>query len=393
MKKLLLITLSLFLFLSCKKTDKEILNETISQLTSITNIEYDVIIENVNKSHNQNIKESATCYFDFSSKDTLIGSKYHFNVNNYGEQVFNGKQEFSSQNKEELVLYNEYPNKRQVSSSMFMFNSFFTLRKILPEIIQDSTIKIGQAQDTILLDKECYKFDILMKGKFIGIGGEILKGKKQKLTDSINYVLFISKKDYLPIRFGNIQPKNQGHNYSTFSNYKIPNTKNDSIWNYSRFPKEYLRSTYNDYYDGLRKKNKNWIGTEAPDWELSDLEEKPIKFSNLDKNMVLLEFWFPYCGGCVQATPILNEIQKNYKDKGLSIYGIEFTNTPAKALLEYSEKQNVEISTLYNGKNVSKDYGVYAAPTFFLIDKKGEIIYTSVGLNKEKLIEEIEKNI
>ena len=274
-----------------------------------------------------------------------------------------------------------------------MVNSFFTLRKVLPKIIQDSTINITQSQDTILLDKECYRFDILMKGKFIGMGGEITKAQNQKLTDSINYILFISKKDYLPIRFGKIQPKNQGHNYSTFSNYKTLNTKNDSIWNYSRFPKGYLRSTYKDYFDGLKKKNKNWIGTKAPDWELSNLRENPIKLSSINENLILLEFWFPYCGGCVQATPILNEIQKNYKDKGLSIYGIEFTNTPTKALLEYSEKQNVEIPTLYNGKDVSKDYGVYAAPTFFLIDKKGKVIYTSVGLNKEKLIKEIENNI
>lgn len=391
MKKYVILALSLFIFFSCKKTDKEILNETIFLLTSLKNIEYDVISENVNKSYNQNRKDSATCYFDFSSKDTLIGAKYHF-ISNHGEKVFNGKLEFSSQPKEEVLLYNEKPLKRQVISSIFMQNSFFTLRKILPEIVTDSTVSIIQTKDTILENRECYKFNIYMKGKFIGLGGEITT-IQEKVTRPINYVLFISKEDYLPIRFGNIQPENNGHNYSTFSNYKTPNTKNDSIWNYSRFPKGYLRSTYKDYFDGLKKKNKNWIGTKAPDWELSDLKDSPVKLSDKDKNLVLLEFWFPYCGGCVQATPVLNEIQKKYKDKGLSIYGIEFTNTPTKALIEYSEKQNVEIPTLYNGKDISKNYGVYAAPTFFLIDKKGKIIYTSVGLNKDKLIEQIENNI
>ncbi|MFS4456977.1 TlpA family protein disulfide reductase [Maribacter sp. 2304DJ31-5] len=391
MKKYLVLMLSLVFFSSCKKTDKEILNETILKMTSLNNIEYDVISEYVNKSYNQNRKDSATCYFDFSSKDTLIGTKYHF-TSNHGEQVFNGQQEFSSQNKDKLVLYNEKPLKRQVVSSIFMQNSFFVLRNLLPKIVKDSTISISHSQDTILLGKDCYKFDISMKGKFIGLGGE-LTTIQEKVTTSINYVLFISKENHLPVRFGNIQQKNQGYNYSTFSNYTVSNTKNDSIWNYSRFPKGYLRSTYNDYFEGLKKKNKNWIGTMAPDWELSDLGGKTVKLSNIDKSLILLEFWFPYCGGCVQATPILNEIQKKYKNKGLSIYGIEFTNTPSNALIEYSEKQKVEISTLYNGKNVSKDYGVYAAPTFFLIDKKGEIIYTSVGLNKDKLIEQIENNI
>ena len=223
MKKYAILALSLFIFFSCKKTDKEILNETIFQLTSLTNIEYDVISENVNKSYNQNRKDSATCYFDFSSKDTLIGAKYHF-ISNHGEQVFNGKQEFSSQPKEEVLLYNEKPIKRQVISSIFMQNSFFTLRKILPEIVTDSTVSIIQTKDTILENRECYKFNISMKGKFIGLGGEITK-IQEKATTPINYVLFISKKDYLPIRFGNIQPENNGHSYSTFSNYKTPNNQ------------------------------------------------------------------------------------------------------------------------------------------------------------------------
>lgn len=388
-----ILTLTLFIFFSCNNTDKEILNETIFQLSSIKNIEYDVIIENINKSYHLNLKDSATCYFDFSSKDNLIGAKYQF-ISNHGEEVFNGNQEFNSNNKDELLLYNENPTKRRVISSRFMQNSFFVLRKLLPKIIQDSTITFLRSKDTIIQDINCYKFNISMKGKYIGMGGELMTIPiKEKVTDPINYVLYISIKNNLPIRFGQIYPKNDGYNISTYSNYKTLNNKNDSIWSYSRFPKSYLRSPFIDYYEGLKNKNKKWIGTKAPDWELSDLEGNSIKLSNIKKGLVLLEFWFPYCGGCVQATPILNEIQKKYKNKGLSIYGIEFTNKTADALLEYSKKQQVEISTLYNGKNMSKDYGIYAAPTFFLIGENGNILYTSVGLDKEKLIDEIENNI
>jgi len=391
MKKYVLLSLSFILFFNCQKTDKDILNETIAQLTATTTIEYDVMIESVNKLYNQTRKDSATCYFDFSSTDTIIGAKYHF-ISNFGEQVFNGKQEFNSQNKEALVLYNEHPLKRHVSSSIFMQNSFFALRNVLPKILKDSTIRIHQTKDTILLNTDCYTFDITMNGKFIGLAGELTK-MPEKTTDPIHYELYISKKNLLPIRFGNIHPNSQGHNYSTFSNYRISNSKNDSIWNYTRFPKSYLRSTYTDYYNGLSRKNKNWVGTLAPDWELLNLKGESVKLSNIKEKLVLLEFWFPYCAGCVQATPVLNEIQQNYKNSGLAIYGIEFTNKTAKALLEYSEKKNVNIPTLHNGKNVSKDYGVYAAPTFFLIDKTGKIIFTSVGLNKDALIKAIEKNI
>ena len=49
--------------------------------------------------NNENRKDTATCYFDFSSKDTLIGTKYHF-TSSLGEQVFDGNKEFTSLNEQ-----------------------------------------------------------------------------------------------------------------------------------------------------------------------------------------------------------------------------------------------------------------------------------------------------
>ncbi len=57
------------------------------------------------------------------------------------------------------------------------------------------------------------------------------------------------------------------------------------------------------------------------------------------------------------------------------------------------KEQKMEISTLFMGEKIAKEYGVYAAPTFFLIDKKGVIIYACVGLNKQQLIKKINENI
>lgn len=385
--------LFLSLFYSCNKTDMEILNKTITQLTSIEQIEYKVINEDYDKANNENRKDTATCYFDFSSKDTLIGTKYHF-TSSLGEQVFDGNKEFTSLNEQEIILYNDKPTKRRVTSSIFMHNSLFALRKVLPEIINDSTITISRLQDTTISSKECYKFKILMPGKYIDMGGVLTEIQTdEEEIPTLEYELSILKENYLPIQFGNIQPKGNGYSITTYSNYQQKIIKNDSIWEYSRFPKGYLRTTPEDYFQRQRNKNQQKVGSKAIDWELPMVEGDSVRLSKIDKKLILLEFWFPYCTGCVQATPILNEIQSKYKDKGLSIYGIEFTEKPAEALLEYSKKQQIDIPTLYNGKDISKEYGVYAAPTFFLIDENLEIIYTSAGLNKEELINEIERKI
>jgi len=343
------------------------------------------------KALNRNQIDSAFCYFDFTSKDTLIGAKYQF-ISKYGEIVFDGNLLFNSDNEQEYVLYNDQPTKREVISYMFMINSLLVLKKTLPELLIDSSTNITRKRDSLLNNTECYQFKISITGNSIGMDGELTKMSGKEI-DTMNYLLFVSKKTYLPVQFSTIYQNNDGFYTSTFNNFKEVTPKNDSIWSYKRMPREYMRSTFTDYFKGIRTKNKDNIGLKAPDWTLPMVEGDSIKLSNIKGNLVLLEFWFPYCKGCVQAVSELNKIHKKYKDNGLSMYGIEFTKKSEQVLVKYIEKQKIQFPTLFMGKEISKDYKVYAAPTFFLIDKKGKIIYTSVGFNKEKLINAIDKNI
>ena len=391
MKKIIFLIITILMLLGCNKSDNEILNKTITKLNSLKTIEYELVSKDIMKDNDRNRIDSAYCYFDFSSKDTLIGAKYQF-ISDYGEQVFNGKQTFNSIKDKELVLYENKPNKREAVSSIFMLSSIFELRKTLPKLVIDSTTFITRKRDSVINNKECYQFNILMTEKYIGMGGELVKFDGNKV-DSFNYFLFVSKKDYLPIQFGTIYPINNGYRMSTFKNLKEITPKNDSIWSYDRMPREYLRISFDDYFKGMRIKNKDKIGLNAPDWKLPMVQGDSIQLSKIGKNLILLEFWFPHCKGCVQAVPDLNEIREKYNTRGLLMFGIEFTKKSEKVLIEYIGKQKIEFPTLFMGKGVSKEYGVYAAPTFFLIDKKGKIVYTSVGLNKEQLIKEIDDNI
>jgi len=272
---------------------------------------------------------------------------------------------------------------------MFLQKSVFEIRKTLPKLMTDTTAFISRLKDTVIDKNDCYKFNILMTEKMINVGGELTKFEGNN-TDSLNYFLTISKKDYLPVQFGMFYPENNGHTVSTFKKFKEVARKNDSIWSYNRMYKGYLRSTYTDYQNALRMNNKAKIGIDAPDWRLPMAQGDSIQLSEIKEELVLLEFWFPHCKGCVLATPEINKIQEKYKNKGLMVLGIEITEKPESDLIEYIQEQKIEYPTLYNGKETAKKYGVYAAPSFFLIDKKGKIIYTSVGLDKKQLIKEID---
>ena len=389
-RKLCTLTLlSSVLLISCNKSNEKILEKTNSRLNSIESIEYQVISYILQKETGMDEIDSAICYFDFTSPDSLLKAKYHF-LFNQGEDVYDGKKIFLVDKKNERIVYNNEPKIEQVKSSFFITNSIYQLKKLLPEFLKDTSIVISRGNDTLINGEENYSFNISIKDRYryLKIGAILTEGK----GGTINYNLFISKKSHLPAQFIYVFD-NDGFWKATFSNINLSALRSDSIWEYERFPQNYLRMSGREFAESMKAKAFIKVGEIAPNWSLPLVSGSSIQLYDLKGNLVLLEFWFPYCGGCVQAIPEINKIQDIYSNKNLKVYGIEFTRTDHESLDDYIRKQGIEYPTLYKGQTVAKDYGVNAAPTFFLIDKKGLIVYSSVGLFKDELIKVINDNI
>jgi len=64
------------------------------------------------------------------------------------------------------------------------------------------------------------------------------------------------------------------------------------------------------------------IGKPAPDFSLADASGTPIKLSAYRGNVVLLNFWATWCGGCKTEIPWYIEFQDKYRDAGLSAIGL-----------------------------------------------------------------------
>lgn len=377
------------LLISCNKSNEKILEKTNSRLNSIKSIEYQVISYILQKETGMDEIDTAICYFDFTSPDSLLRAKYHF-LFNQGEDVYDGGKLFLVDKKNERILYNDEPKIDQVKSSFFLTNSIYQLKLLLPEFLKDKSIVINRENDTLINGEKNYRFNISIKNRYryLKIGAILTEGK----GGTINYNLFISKKSYFPTQFIYVFDNN-GFWKATFSDINLSALRSDSIWEYERFPQNYLRMSGREYAESMKVKAFIKVGEIAPNWSLPLVSGSSIQLNDLKGNLVLLEFWFPYCGGCVQAIPEINKIRNIYSNKNLKVYGIEFTRTDHESLDDYVTKQGIEYPTLYKGQTVAKDYGVNAAPMFFLIDKKGLIVYSSVGLLKDELIKVINDNI
>lgn len=124
-------------------------------------------------------------------------------------------------------------------------------------------------------------------------------------------------------------------------------------------------------------------GTAAPLFELTDLQGRPVDLAALRGKKVLLNFSMINCGYCKVAIDHMNRagfaLPKDVV--GLYINPVDERDR----LTSYAQKSHISFPVVAEAGAVGKMYGVYAYPTFFLIDEQGVIQETVVGYQEEFL--------
>lgn len=108
------------------------------------------------------------------------------------------------------------------------------------------------------------------------------------------------------------------------------------------------------------------------------------QFSN--NKYILLCFWASWCAPCKKNIPLLKDISKRYSEKGLQIISISIDDDKKKWLtalknFEMPGIQTCDIKEFINEKETIRNrYYIHAIPQYFLIDKKGIIIYHNLQM-------------
>ncbi|RUA32030.1 MAG: hypothetical protein DSY76_00835 [Bacteroidetes bacterium] len=131
----------------------------------------------------------------------------------------------------------------------------------------------------------------------------------------------------------------------------------------------------------LNSENEN--GKKAPDFEVTDLQGKTYKLSELNDKTVVLNFWFTTCKPCMIEIPELNELVKENKD----VIFLGLATDKEDNVKSFLKKHPFEYHIIANSRDIVKLYDVSSFPTHYII-KNGIIQNKFIGLSsdiKEKI--------
>lgn len=125
---------------------------------------------------------------------------------------------------------------------------------------------------------------------------------------------------------------------------------------------------------------------DAPDFTLIDLDGNTISLSELNGNVVFLNFWATWCTPCKKEIPFFNEAYETHKDSGLMIIGISIDRSE-KIVKKFLTKHELVYPVAMGTQKFLNDYGIArAVPVTVILDKKGKLRHKVIGdLEREEI--------
>ena len=192
-----------------------------------------------------------------------------------------------------------------------------------------------------------------------------------------SWYLWLSRRDHLPRKLREVLRVSYDIiTYEQWSNVTINGEILDEKFAWKP-PEGWEEFRFPAIEEGLLK-----AGTEAPDFELASADGSQIRLSDFRGKVVWFYIWRAGVPACREEMRHLQEQYLSYREKGLVVLGINYSDQK-KVALEFLKENSATFPNILDTSQAAikachRDYqtlgGMSAVPLSYIIDREGKIV-------------------
>ncbi len=124
----------------------------------------------------------------------------------------------------------------------------------------------------------------------------------------------------------------------------------------------------------------------APRFSAKTLSGEKFNNDSVKGKVVLLQFWTTWCPYCRKDQPVVDELEREFADKGLLVLAVNVGESKKKVQKYLQENPRSCRIVLMDDTNLAAIYATRQFPVYVLIDREGNIAGTQKGGGNERAL-------
>jgi peroxiredoxin len=128
------------------------------------------------------------------------------------------------------------------------------------------------------------------------------------------------------------------------------------------------------------------LGQKAPQFELRDVNGRPVRLSHYQGKVVLINFWATWCPPCRAEMPDLVRLQREHAKRGLQIIGITYPPEKLDRVRRFARSLKVNYPIILGTRQIKARFSSdETLPLTIVIDRDGKVtdIISGILLREE----------
>lgn len=114
--------------------------------------------------------------------------------------------------------------------------------------------------------------------------------------------------------------------------------------------------------------------------QLMDASGKVVDLASHRGQVVLVDFWATWCGGCKEELPWFQQFSDRYRRKGLSVLAVSVDEGGWPVVRKFVAPLGLTLKIVHDDTDTAKRYDLKELPAAFLIDRQGRVAAKYLGL-------------